>query len=405
VTLGSDWITSALDERRGLARVAVLRIGGPLTTAVPPLWTWPADLRAAVCAGSAIVAGGAEYDGRRPAPLDAEAVRRFLAEVAPVAEAVAIVGVFSPLAPEDELAAADLVRAELGRSVSVSLSHEIGSLGLLERESATALNATLAAPARGLAELLAAELAARGIATEPYVSQNDGSAMALDHALRFPLLMVGAGPVPALRGAAFLSGIGEGVVVADDGACTDVGVLLGGQLRDGPDVTEVAGVRTPLRRPEIVRLAGAAGPGDEDRADVVWRGLVASGVLRDDAAAGGGDGAPTSVVAVGSGAEVVARALAGRPGIVAVVPPEAHVAGAIGAAVALAHGTADLVSDHDDEALRATVVRARRTAIERAVHAGADPAVVGVVDVEQLPLSYLVGPAVRVRARAAGPCA
>ncbi|MET0600609.1 MAG: hydantoinase/oxoprolinase N-terminal domain-containing protein, partial [Baekduia sp.] len=117
VTLGSGRITSALVHRRGLARVATLRIGGPLTGAVPPLWTWPAGLRTAVSAGTAIVGGGAEYDGRRQAPLDRDAVLRFLGEVSDAADAIAIVGVFSPISSEDELAVAELVGRELGPAI------------------------------------------------------------------------------------------------------------------------------------------------------------------------------------------------------------------------------------------------------------------------------------------------
>jgi hypothetical protein len=40
----------------------------------------------------------------------------------------------------------------------------------------------------------------------------------------------------------------------------------------------------------------------------------------------------------------------------------------------------------------------------RPLHAGADPALVHVVDVEQMPLGYLVAPALRIRVRAERPC-
>ena len=126
--------------RGRLARVAVVRIGAPLTLAVPPLATWPAALRAAVAAGTTVVAGGAEYDGTVTA-LDEDAIARFLERVRPAA--VAIAGVFASIAPEQELAATDVARRTLGRDIPVAVSHEIGTLGLLERENATVLNAAL----------------------------------------------------------------------------------------------------------------------------------------------------------------------------------------------------------------------------------------------------------------------
>jgi hypothetical protein len=46
---------------------------------------------------------------------------------------------------------------------------------------------------------------------------------------------------------------------------------------------------------------------------------------------------------------------------------------------------------------------ARVAAFARAVHAGADPARVEVVEVVEIPLSYLLDPAIRIRVKAAGP--
>jgi N-methylhydantoinase A/oxoprolinase/acetone carboxylase beta subunit len=393
VTLASNWVATALQEQRDLTRVAVIRAGGPLTGAVPPLWTWPPALRDAISTGATIVDGGAEYDGRRAVPLDVEAVLRFLDAVADAAEAVAIVGVFSPLAADDELAVAELVHRELGRSVPVSLGHEIGSLGLLERENATVLNAALVGPAQVLASELLTVLEERGIGVEPFVTQNDGSAMVLEHAVRYPGRMLESGPALAMHGAAFLSGIADGVVANDDGAHTDIGVLAGGVAREAPDdVTETAGVRTTMRRPQVLRLAGGAR--GTARAAALRHALAASGDLRDQAA----------VVTVGLGAQDIAVGLAGMEGIEVVTPADAAVAGAIGAARAFVAGQVEVFCEHDGQKAEAAVARAQRAALERAIHAGADPALVHVVEVEQMPLGYLVAPALRIRVRAEGPC-
>jgi N-methylhydantoinase A/oxoprolinase/acetone carboxylase beta subunit len=393
VTLGSDWVATALRRRRDLTRVAVIRAGGPLTGAVPPLWTWPPALRDAISTGAAIVDGGAEYDGRRAVPLDVEAVLRFLDAVADAAEAVAIVGVFSPIAADDELAVAELVHRELGRAVPVSLGHEIGSLGLLERENATVLNAALVGPAQVLAAALLTVLEERGIAAEPFVTQNDGSAVVLEHAVRYPSRMLESGPAVAMNGAALLGGIADGVVANDDGAHTDVGVLAGGVPREAPDdVTETAGVRTTMRRPLLLRMAGGAR--GTARAAALRHALAASGILRDQ----------TAIVTVGLGAQDVAAGLEGMEGIEVVTPADAAVAGAVGAARALVAGQVEVFCEHEGQSAEAAVARARRAALERAIHAGADPALVHVVEVEQMPLGYLVAPALRIRVRAEGPC-
>ena len=89
-----------------------------------------------------IADGGVEMTGEPIVPLDEEAVRRFLGSVQGQAECVAVSGVFSPVLSDQEFRVEELVREILG-DVPVSLSHEIGSLGLLERENACVLNAAL----------------------------------------------------------------------------------------------------------------------------------------------------------------------------------------------------------------------------------------------------------------------
>ncbi len=58
-------------------------------------------------------------------------------------EAVAIVSVFSPVTAIHEERAAKIFSEVMSSLVPITLSHEIGSIGLLERENASALNAAL----------------------------------------------------------------------------------------------------------------------------------------------------------------------------------------------------------------------------------------------------------------------
>ena len=171
VMLGTTHATNAVLERRGLRRVAVVRLGSPATHAVRPLFGWPEDLRLAVSAGEAILPGGIEFDGREIVPFDAEAVRRFLGSLAPAPAGVAITSVFSPVSDEHELAAAELSREVLD-GADVSLSHEIGSIGLLERENATVLNAALVDVAREVAEALRTALASCGLSPVTLFAQD-----------------------------------------------------------------------------------------------------------------------------------------------------------------------------------------------------------------------------------------
>jgi len=445
VMLGSRAPLEAVVARRDLCRTAVVRIGAPLTAAVPPLSTWPADLREAVSAGEAIIGGGARFDGDAGAPLDTDALAAFLAGIAGDAQTVAVASVFSPVAPEHELAAAEVVRRELGAAIPISLSHEIGSLGLLDRENATVLNAALVGVAAQLAAVLRRALERHRIDAELFFGQNDGTVMALEPALRFPVLMIGSGPASAMRGAAWLSGVTGGVVVDIGGARADVGILVNGFPREAPAPIRVAGVRTSFRTPDVISLPFGGGT-------VVAPGtMIAGSVLGEQALVFGGETATLIDAAVAAGrvvlgsraltlrqrrtlagalapvdaqlADAVDRikraphdvalvAVGGASGLVpsdlpgvdeVIVPGDGDVAGAVGLAIAPAGGQADRIFRNRPADRDHAIAAAREEALARAIHAGADPDRVEVVAVNEVPLAYMHDPAIRIRVKAAGP--
>ncbi|HEX3492748.1 MAG TPA: hydantoinase/oxoprolinase family protein, partial [Streptosporangiaceae bacterium] len=256
--LGTTHATNAVLERRRLHRVAVIRIGAPATLGVRPMFEWPADLTAVVSAGATVVPGGIEFDGRDLSPFDGDAVADFLATVAGRCDGVAITSVFAPVSPRHELLAAEVVKRELGE-VHISLSHEIGSVGLLERENATILNAALTGVAGDVARALDQALAAHSLAPVTFFAQNDGTLMALDHALRYPVLTIGRGPAHSLRGAAFLTGRTDALVADAGGTSTDVGVLVNGFPRESSQGVEIGGIRTNFRMPDLVTIALGGG--------------------------------------------------------------------------------------------------------------------------------------------------
>jgi hypothetical protein len=385
VMLGTgDTLTRAL-EQRAVDRVAVIRIGSPLTQAVPPLSAWPPALRDAVSAGEVVVGGGADYDGRPSAALDEQEVARFLGTLDDAVDAVAIIGIFSPVAPDQELAATELVRRELGSDIRISLSHELGMLGLIERENATILNAALAGAAQRVAAALEDALGGQRIAADPFVSINDGALVALQLAQRLPVLMLDSGPANAMRGAVHLSGAGGAVVVNAPGAAIEVGTVVHGVPRETVSPVEAAGVRLGFRMPEVRRLPPDA---------------TASGLREAIARAGGDLGAPP-VLAVGRDRDIVPNRLRGLGPVIR--PAAGEVAAAVGAAIAEVTGRADRISqdrpDRQQEALEA----AREEAIALAVHAGADPDRLHVVGVDEKPLTYDVEPVVRIGVTVAGP--
>jgi N-methylhydantoinase A/oxoprolinase/acetone carboxylase beta subunit len=451
VMLGTTHATNAVLERRNLNRVAVIRIGAPATHAVRPLFGWPEDLRRAVSAGEAIVGGGIEFDGRELAPFDRDATVRFLESLPTEVDAVAITSVFAPVSPRHELAAAEVVGKVL-RDAHVSLSHEIGSIGLLERENATVLNAALVGQAREVASAVRKALATEGLDPVTFFAQNDGTLMALDFAARYPVLTIGSGPANSIRGAAYLTGATDALVADVGGTSTDVGVLVNGFPRESSVGVEIGGVVTNFRMPDLVTIA--LGGGTEVREEdgevrlgprsvgyrLTREALVFGGstpTLTDAAVACGrvalGDPARTEghrrlleaamaqsdalladaidrikiakgdlpLVVVGGGSVLVPERL---PGVSEIHRPEHHeVANAIGAAIASVSGQVDRVVHLGPGGREAAIQEACDEARDRAIEAGADPERVEIVEIEEIPLTYMAAPTVRIRVKAAGP--
>jgi N-methylhydantoinase A/oxoprolinase/acetone carboxylase beta subunit len=449
--LGTTHATNAVLERRNLQRVAVIRIGSPATHAVRPLFGWPADLRQVVSVGEAIVGGGIELDGRELAPFDHDGVARFLARVGERAEGVAIASVFAPVLPDHELMAEEVVRKELG-DLPVSLSHRVGSIGLLERENATVLNAALRQVASDVIAALERSLSAHGLNPVTYFAQNDGTLMALDYALQYPVFTIGSGPANSIRGAAFLAGMDDALVVDVGGTSTDVGVVANGFPRESSQGVEIGGIRTNFRMPDLITLALGGGTvvaaGPDGRVQVGPRSvgyhleeeaLVFGGrtpTLTDAAVAGGRvrlggkplpeehrralakalervdlvladavDRIKTSkgdrpLIAVGGGSVLIPEEIPGVSGITR--PHDFDVANAIGAAIASVSGQVDRIFHLGAGGREAALREACDDATERAVAAGADLATVSVVEIEEIPLAYLTTQAVRIRVKAAG---
>ena len=376
-------LTRAL-HNRAVDRVLVIRIGGPLTQAIPPFAGWPPRLRAAVCAGEIVVGGGVEYDGRLTAALDEDRIARFIATAGDSVDGVAITGVFSPVAPDHELAAAAVVRRELGPGIRVSLSHELGTLGLIERENAAILNAALAGAAQRVAAVLEGALQTQRLSAEPFLARTDGTIMALAVAEQLPVLTLDSGAASAMRGAVHLTGVGDAVVVHVDGTRTEVGTVVHGVPRQARSPSVVAGVRIGVENPDVRRLRA-----DADGA------LLAQAVGR----AGAGLRDPP-VLFVGRDGGAPDRLLGMGP---VLCPDAGEAAAAVGAAIAEATGRACRIArdcpDRREEALAA----ARESAIAFAVNAGADPDRLQVVAVDEAPLAYDVEPLVQISVSVAGP--
>lgn len=449
--IGTTQFLNALIERRGLEKTAVLRLCGPTTRSLPPMVDWPEDLKDAVAAGYLLADGGVEYDGTPLTPLDPQAIRtQAKAWQAAGVRAVAVSAVFALVKSDMELEAEAILREEMPQA-NISLSHRIGHNGLLPRESATILNACLSTLGKATITAFRDAAAALDLNCPLFLTQNDGTLMTADYAERFPIFTIASGPTNSMRGAAFLTGLKDAVVIDIGGTTTDIGVLSAGFPRARGEGALIAGVRTNFRVPDVLSLGLGGGSivstqgemevgpqsvgyqirekalcfgggtltatdiavasewvdlGDPSRVAHLDSDRVAQAAaimkrsIEDIADQMKPSAAPIPAVLVGGGSILVADGLEGTSEVLR--PDHFGSANAIGAAISQVSGEIELVINLDEhpreEAVAATIDAARA----RAVDAGACPTTLEVVELAEVPMAYMPGNAIQLAVKVIG---
>ena len=142
--LGTTHATNAIVERKGLSKVGVIRLGAPASLALPPMTDWPEDIVSHIGNNFRIVKGGYEFDGKYISTPDKGEIENALVELKQAGiETLAVSCIFSPVNSDQEMLVRDIARELFGDEVPVSLSSELGTIGILERENATILNAAI----------------------------------------------------------------------------------------------------------------------------------------------------------------------------------------------------------------------------------------------------------------------
>jgi N-methylhydantoinase A/oxoprolinase/acetone carboxylase beta subunit len=451
VMIGTTHFTNAVVQRRDLAPTAAVRLGLPATASLPPMVDWPEDLRSAIGNHAYLAHGGHEFDGRIISPLDEAELLRIAADIkAKGIRSIAITSVFSPVNVDCETRAGEIFAKALP-GIHITLSSDIGRIGLLERENAAVMNACLRDLSKLVMDAFRDALGACGVKGRFFLTQNDGTLMDASYAERFPVLTFASGPTNSIRGAAFLSGVSEAIVVDIGGTTSDVGALHKGFPRQATVAVEVGGVRTNFRMPDVFSFGLGGGSLVVDGAGGVKIGPTSVGYkLTKEALVFGGATLTTTDVIVAAGRadlgdrgkvghlapELIARTeariadmleaaversrLSPEPMPVIVVgggsilvkdkvgsldvlkPNHFSVANAVGAAIAQVSGEVDRVYSLANIGRAEAIADARAKATAVAVAAGARAETIEVVDVEDVPLAYLPGNATRVRVKVVG---
>ncbi len=269
---------------------------------------------------------------------------------------------------------------------------------------------------------------------------------------RYPVLTFASGPTNSMRGAAYLSGLKDALIVDIGGTTTDIGMLVHGFPRESSLTVRIGGVRTNFRMPDVLALGlgggslvkatgpdlrigpeslgyrlaqqalafggqtlcatdlavagGYANVGDRSRVASLPASTVKAGVERiHETVANGIDrmktnAEPVPLVLVGGGSVLIQDDIPGTSQTI--IPDHAGVANAIGASIAQVSGETDRVFAYDATGREAALETAIGEARAQAVELGADADSLELLDVEETPLAYMPGGAVRIRVKVAG---
>lgn len=442
ICVGTTHAMNALLTLSNLDPVGLIRIVGkpPLIDAASD---WPDSVREAILRDVVTVQGGFECDGRPSAAFDEREVEAAIKVlVSKGAKALAVVGAFAPLYPEQERAARDVARRIC--DLPVTLSCELGGIGFIERENAAMVNATLGSCVNNGFAKLQSIARDQGLMCPLYLTQNNGTLLLVEEALRFPIKTIAAGPANSCVGAARLSGFSDAVVVDIGGTSSDVGVVNSGFVRRSFANANIGGIALNFAMPDVLSVGigggsiiqedGAVGPQSIGARTLTESCAFGGSVptLTDVAVALGrvqivgadpdrvslspeicqrivdktqqrvwslaermrGPRIDLPVVAVGGGAQ-----LGLLKGVI--VPEFAGVANAYGAALAEKSVTLDVTVslDRRDE----TLMRVEEEVIGLAVLSGANKALTRIVYKDVIPYHYMAGNRARLIMTAAGP--
>ena len=282
------------------------------------------------------------------------------------------------------------------------------------------------------------------------MSQNDGTLMLPEKVSSYPVLTFACGPTNSMRGAAFLSGIDESVIVDIGGTTSDIGYIKQGFPRQSAVATDVGGVRTNFRMPDIVSIGLGGGSIIRDNGKRIGPDSVGY-LLTEKAKVFGGDtltatdiavarynldiGDPSLVknidkellenskkeitnlledsvdkmktsstevpaIFVGGGTIINQEKIKGISELI--IPDNFSVANAVGAALGQVSGEVDRVFHYDKLGREKTIEVASLEAKEIAKKAGASEKTIEVIEINENPLAYLPGKSVRLQIKAIG---
>ena len=428
--IGTTHFVNALVQRTKLAQTGLIRMCLPSGSSILPFADWPESLVNGMKGSCKLVKGGYEMDGNEISSLDKDELIEAAKDLSDLGcKQIAISSVFATVRGDMEDEALEIITQAMPE-LSVTLSKSIGGMGLLERENAAIINASLKPLAEEVVDSFKLLQKSLKLSCPMFFTRNDGTLIEAAEVIELPVLTFACGPTNSMRGAAFLSGLQDALVV-------DVGEVQDGFPRLAGTSVMVADVRTNFAMPDVISIGLGGGSIVSDN-DPMSIGPISVGnelpqkakvfggdtlTATDLAVAAGrckvGDTAPPSIASIDKLVEIldkmvsdqVARARTSNKaipviavgggsvmmptevdGLEVISPKHNDLANAVGAAIAQVSGQVSRVVLLNDDIDRDTAIKeVTEEATKIAVKRLADPKSISVLTVSDMPLSYLPG--------------
>lgn len=257
IHIGTTHGLNALLQGTPLLKVGVIRLMGHKPDLLPCALGWPPYLKNAVFAGEVTVNGGMECDGRPITELNPQEILQAAETlIAKGAEAIGVVGSFSPLYGGQEEEAVALLKQKF--TIPIGKSAPFGGLGIIERENAAILNLSLYKSLGNAFKECEQIFKDNLISASVYWVHDLGGLLTTQEVIQHPIRTLASGPVNALMGGARLAGYKNCVVLDVGGTSTDGGIIEKGFIRFRHEPLQIAGVDIGCIRSDVraINLGG-----------------------------------------------------------------------------------------------------------------------------------------------------
>lgn len=195
--------------------------------------------------------GGHSAQGVQKATLDTEGIREWVEANKDQVDAIAISSYFSPLNPDHEERAFEIVRKHC--DLGVVMGHQLSThLDSIKRAATAALNASLVYVMHEFIEAVQAALKRKNITNAALmIVRGDGTLMPCDEAVQKPVETILSGPAASAIGGDFITRKRSSLVIDVGGTTTDMAFVDNGRVVVSPQGARVGNIRTSVETGHI----------------------------------------------------------------------------------------------------------------------------------------------------------